>query len=183
MKIDTNGTLLWERHVWGYISDVNGIAKSSDGGYFAVGGGDWRWPGVCTLRVDGEGKRIWEDAWTPERIDAQDILGSVNGVYVIAGNTAGPKAYLVGLREAAHEPFAIPAFVVVSVWWSLATWIRAHGRSTRPQGSPNRTSYPSQRHEGITLIKALSTMTTISEHPNHRTKEQTRQNPNPRINV
>jgi outer membrane protein assembly factor BamB len=106
--LDGNGSLVWEKNYWGYGRNLVGIGGCRGGGYMGVG--EWSWRGMYLLRVDGTGDRIWEDR---REGYPTSMIDTVEGIYVVAGRTDGPRAHLVGFREVSEISMGSPLLLVI----------------------------------------------------------------------
>jgi len=99
VKTDANGSLLWERTFGGpWIDQALDMERTSDGGFIVTGvtgGGqlcgadcvDSVWD-VYLLRVDSEGREIWQRTFGGEGADAgRAVRETRDGGYIVAGLT------------------------------------------------------------------------------------------------
>jgi hypothetical protein len=104
VKLDSNGSLVWERNHWGQGHEILGIATNEEG-YMIVEG--W---GLCLLKIDEEGNRIWERRWEGH---AEAIAGDEE-LYVVAGiKYPGPRAHLLGFKEVVPESYLLAALLLM----------------------------------------------------------------------
>jgi hypothetical protein len=98
VKIDAEGSLLWEHSYGGSGIDIaQDIAKTTDGGYVVAGstistdgdismshGGSDVW----VIKIDNNGALLWEKTYGGSGFDAAEgIEPTVDGGYIISGNS------------------------------------------------------------------------------------------------
>jgi len=92
LKLDANGSLLWEKTFGGFLGDfAKSIVSTSDGGYAVAGytsskgaGGSDFW----VLKLDANGSLLWEKTFGGSNSDAAyTIISTPDGGYAVTGYT------------------------------------------------------------------------------------------------
>ena len=92
IKIDENGSMVWEKTYGGKNGDVvETIAKTEDGGFIVAGNTDsftnYGWD-VYIIKIDKKGNMLWQKAHGGSKDDkAYAITQTEDGGFVIAGDT------------------------------------------------------------------------------------------------
>jgi hypothetical protein len=97
LKLDDNGTVVWQKKYGGYYWDsARSIRQTLDGGYI-VAGGTRNWGAgqsdVWVMKLDPDGEPVWQNAYGGEKGDwANSVWQTSDGGYIVAGvrdNTGG----------------------------------------------------------------------------------------------
>ena len=110
LKIDTNGTLLWEKNFGGSeIEEPRGICQTNDGNFMIVG--DTRSSNkdvsnnngaadLWLIKITSDGNLLWEKSFGGSSFDAgRAIFPSQNGGFLIAGNSRSENANFTNLGQ------------------------------------------------------------------------------------
>jgi hypothetical protein len=96
LKVDQNGSLIWDRTFGGFVSSSGdggwSVQETSDGGYVVAGYTQSEGNGrkdLWLIRTDGQGDLHWEKAFGGREDDVgMSVLQSRDGGFVVAGRTA-----------------------------------------------------------------------------------------------
>lgn len=110
LKIDANGTLVWEKNFGGSeIEEPRGICKTNDGNFMIVG--DTRSNNndvsnnngaadLWLIKITSDGNLLWEKTFGGSSFDAgRAIFPSQNGGFLIAGNSRSENANFSNLGQ------------------------------------------------------------------------------------
>ena len=96
VKVDENGSLIWDRTFGGFVSSAGdggwSVEQTTEGGYIAAGytqssGGGRK--DLWLIKTDALGDLIWEKSYGgPEDDVGMSVLQSRDGEYIVAGRTA-----------------------------------------------------------------------------------------------
>ena len=100
IRIDENGTVIWDRTLGSSGDDwINSVALSEDGGYVLTGdssgdadgnksqnhiGGEWDF---WLIKIDDLGNRVWDVTLGGEKDDEWPVINSVDGGFVVIGTS------------------------------------------------------------------------------------------------
>lgn len=96
VKVDGNGSLIWDKTFGGFVSSAGdggwSVGQTTDGGYIAAGytqsSGSGR-KDLWLIKTDASGDLIWEKSHGgPEDDVGMSVLQSRDGGYVVAGRTS-----------------------------------------------------------------------------------------------
>ena len=96
VKVDENGSLIWDRTFGGFVSSAGdggwSVEQTTDGGYITAGYTQSSGAGrkdLWLIKTDAMGGMIWEKSYGgPEDDVGMSVLQSGDGGYVVAGRTA-----------------------------------------------------------------------------------------------
>lgn len=110
LKIDTNGTLVWEKNLGGSeIEEPRGICQTNDGNFMIVG--DTRSndkdvsknngaADLWLIKITSDGNLLWEKTFGGSSFDAgRAIFRSQNGGFLIAGNSRSENTNFTNLGQ------------------------------------------------------------------------------------
>ncbi len=102
IEVDSKGNKVWEKHYGGYNYEVaKAMTKSLDGGYLLAGlvrDKINKTENPIVIKVDAQGKKLWENKYEDETKSINDIITTEEGNYILAGKK-GNEIWLASIKE------------------------------------------------------------------------------------
>ncbi len=111
MKIDKNGNIVWAKNLnSAYISNINDIIPSDNGGFFIVTTENWLSGGMYTLvaRIDGNGNFLWKKklVWSGSSPVFRSITFDGKNLYLASDDYTGNGLLMIVKMDAISGTYA-----------------------------------------------------------------------------